>query len=312
MAVHIASDEIVRWITGQPGAAATRIIFRRKNVPSPGSRGSGTATETYDVMVVDADGENLRRLHGSAFQIYSPVWSPDARKLAWAGRKTQGWSLVEFDLATGRTRDLHSGPDHMLTPAYSPDGSKIAFSVWVPGGFEIFEFDVSRNCCLRRLTDSREDNLSPSYSPDGKTLVFHSTRTGSHHVYAMPSAGGQATQLSPFGAGVSYDAADWSPIGSDVVFQGMYQGSKHLMLGDATRFAGQIRQLTSEGWHEDPSWGPDGRHIVFSSNSGLKGQGAGLYVLDKVTGNTRRLISGRYLEMPDWSGSFATRGASRQ
>jgi TolB protein len=303
MAVHVAADEIVRWIRNEPGSAASRIVFRRKN-----------PNNSFDLMVVDSDGENARRLFGSTNMIYSPAFSPDGRKLVYALAGQQGWSLVERDLTTGRTRNIHGGPDIVFTPTYSPDGTKVAFGVWVAGGAEIHEFDVARNCCLRKLTDSRGDNMMPSYSPDGRTMVFHSTRTGSEQIYVMPAAGGPATLLSPLGERVSYAGPEWSPMGSEVVFDGRLKSAvRHLMLGDATRFGGQIRQLTSgNGWNEDPSWAPDGRHIVFTS-SGIRGDGPGLYVLDKITGNIRRLLSGQHLDTPDWSGPLSVQPtASRQ
>src|SRR5690606_25760997 len=51
MAVHAAADEVVRWATGQPGMAASRIAYVQRN-DAGGS----------DLMVVDSDGENVRRI----------------------------------------------------------------------------------------------------------------------------------------------------------------------------------------------------------------------------------------------------------
>ena len=43
-------------------------------------------------------------------------------------------------------------------------------------------------------------------------------------------------------------------------------------------------QLTAEGNNEDPSWAPDGRHLVFS---GERSYGYGLFVVDAATGRIR-------------------------
>jgi TolB protein len=292
LAIHAAADDVVRTVTGQPGMAATRVAFVRQN-----GRGN------YDLLVVDSDGENLRRIAGSGTQIYSPTWSPDGRRLAYTMRETEGWRLVERDMETGTTRTIHSGSGLIMTPAYSPDGAKIAFALYIPGGAEIHEYDVSRGCCLRKLTDSSGDNMYPSYSADGRQLAFMSTRTGKHHVYVMAADGGTATILSRFGEGVEYNAPDWSPTGSGIAFHGTSRGTFQLMLGDASRPGGQLQQLTSRGWNEDPSWAPDGRHLVFTQGLG-RGE-AELYVIDIVTGSVRQLAPGNNLRLADWSPSLA-------
>ncbi len=294
MAVHVASDEIVRWITGQPGMAASRVAFVRQN-------GNGK----YDLLLVDSDGENLRRIFGSDSQIYSPTWSPDGTRLAYTVRETDGWHLIERDLITGRTRTLARDPNLLLTPQYSPDGNKIAFANWPEGGAEIQEHDLRGNT-TRQLTNSAGDNMSPTYSADGRRIAFHSTRTGRQHVYVMPAEGGNATVLSPFGERVAYAAPDWSPTGNEVVFHGDSRGIRQLMLSNANRAGGQVEQLTREGRNEDPSWAPDGRHIVFTS-SGVRGAGPGLYVIDIGTGNIRPLVTGGRLRIADWSPSLAAR-----
>ena len=70
--------------------AATQIAFTRKNPRSAGG------VYTYDLLVVDADGYNLRRVGGASGQIYSPDWSPDGRRLLYA--VVGGHFVVSFAL----------------------------------------------------------------------------------------------------------------------------------------------------------------------------------------------------------------------
>jgi TolB protein len=59
-----------------------------------------------------------------------------------------------------------------------------------------------------------------------------------------------------------------------------------------------VKQLTSEGVNEDPSWAPDGRHLVFtSSRTGVKQ----LFVLDAESGRARQLTHGAGARLAAWS-----------
>ena len=289
LAVHAVSDEVVRRITGQPGIAATRIAYSRR-------AGGG-----YELVTVDYDGENVQRLLSSTGMIYSPTWSPDGRKLAYGVRaQSAKVELHERDMASGRVRVISARPEFSYAPAYSPDGRKLAFSVSVGSLVsEINEYDLVNSCCIKRLSRSARNDLSPSYSPDGSRIAFNSDRLGQLHIYAMPAGGGEATLISPYTHGEPgyYAAPDWSPTSDDIVFAGRSRGEYQIMIAKASR-PGVAQQITSSGRNEDPSWAPDGRHIVFT---GVGREGSGLYVIDSQTGSIRRLVAGSRLQMADWS-----------
>src|SRR5437868_7354855 len=115
----------------------------------------------------------------------------------------------------------------------------------------------------------------------------------------MSAAGGEATLIPPFSYGErgEFAAPDWSPTSDEIAFAGRWRGEFQIMLGKASR-PGVATQLTSSGRNEDPSWAPDGRHIVYT---GVGRDTNSLYIIDTVTGTIRRLISGTKLQMADWS-----------
>jgi TolB protein len=293
MAVHAISDEIVRWTLNQQGSAATRIAMTRQN-------GGGS----YDLLLVDSDGFGMRRIAGTGTQLYSPVWSPDGRRILYAINTDRGWQFVERDVRSGSQRTISPGPAQLYTPAYAPDGNRIALSAWRDDGAEIMEYDLGRQCCLRRLTGTnRTISMNPVYSPDGRQMAFNSDRAGNPAIYLMPADGsGTPTLLSPFSAGSYYTSPSWAPTGTRVAFHGRWnvqmRGSFQVMVGDASRPGAQIEQITARGNNEDPSWAPDGRHIVFTS----VGDGAaGLYIIDVETKGRRLLAGGANLRMAEWS-----------
>jgi TolB protein len=298
MAVHGVSDEIVQWISNQPGMAATRIAFTRLNEDA-----------TYDLLLIDSDGENLRRILGGPSQVQSPSWSPDGRRVAYTTGEPDGWKLIERNLVTGRNTTIATGSELFLTPTYSPDGARIAYAVWLPGGLEIMEVDVGGDGSPRRLTDSGGDNMTPTWSSDGRRMAWLSTRTGQEHIYIGNADGSSPRQLTPPGRNVEFHGPDWSPQGNRIVFHGSARGPYQIMIADADRPTLQVRQLTTSGWNEDPSWAPDGRHVVYTGSSA---QGEGLYVIDTVTGTIRLLTRGAKLRTADWSSSMAGAVLSRR
>jgi len=210
MAVHAAADEVVRWATGERGVAATRIALSRQ-----------LSDGTYELLVVDSDGENLRRLHAEE-RIYSPAWSPDGTRLAYNEADYTGHGrVVERNLATGAVRVLSERGVPAQTPTYSYDGRKLAMALWNSGGMAIYEYDVARNCCLSRISRRSRIDMNPSYSPDGRRLAFQSDRLGNPHIFIMPAGGGEAVLLTPFeqGGPAFFFGPDWSPTGSQIVFR---------------------------------------------------------------------------------------------
>lgn len=295
MAVHRASDAVVEWAFGEPGMAASRISFSMMR--DDGFR---------EIYVVDSDGENLRRISNHRDLALSPSWSPDGDRLAYMAYAEGKPTLFEADLRSGQSRRLSPGREGIyLTPSYHPDGETLIFAVQgINNRSGIFTYNVARDCCLSSLTEGRFFETGPGFSPDGSSVVFNSSRLGSAtpQIFTMPASGGDPDILSPYnyGGGGYYNAPDWAPYGERIAFHGRVgrSGRFHILVAVMGERPPRLTQLTTEGNNEDPSWAPDGRHIVFV---GERDWGKGLFVVDAATARIRAILRGVDVGEPDWS-----------
>lgn len=282
-AAHRAADDIVRAATGVPGIAATQLLFVRGG----------------HIWRIDADGSEPTQLRTAGSPALSPVWSPDARRIAYTAYVPAGQPLVLQDLASG-AREVVPGTEFGLniTPEFSPDGRRLAFARGTESGTDIYVYELGGGR-VQRLTAGRfADNLSPTWSPDGARLAFISTRAGTPQLYAMSADGTDQEVLGrfDFGATGATLAPQWSPGGQFVAFHREVNGTPQVFVIDlASRV---VRQLTGAGRNEDPTWAPDGRHLAYvSTRSGPRE----LWVVDVETGRLRQITRLGGVRLPSWS-----------
>ena len=283
MAVHRVSDEVVRWVTGTPGVAATRLVVLMNK-------------RAYRV---DSDGADVTPVTPASETVLSPTWSPDGRYVAY-------------------TRFLDGiGPDHVARPGHrarrsgcsgpsrsstSRRPSRPTAGPWPSrgrprsGGTDIYAVNVTDQCCLRRLTVGRfADNLSPTYAPDGRRIAFVSTRPGTPQIYAMSSDGTDQELLAPYDYGATgpSNAPEWSPDGASVAFhRDIDRAPQVFILEVGSR---RFKQLTSSGRNSDPTWAPDGRHLAFVSDRSGRAQ---VWIIDTETGRIRQLPLSGEVRLP--------------
>ncbi len=284
MTIHRVADRVVQAASGEPGFAASRLLFIRQG----------------RLYRIDADGADLAPISPPDATAFSPAWDPSGLRVGYSQLVNGSGSIVLQDLVTGVRTVVRPTVQFLnITAAFSPDGKGLAFAQISTDGAELYRYNLARDCCLERLTVGRfSDNLSPTFSPDGRQIAFVSTRAGLPQIYVMAADGTGQELFAPFDYGVtgSSNAPEWSPDGTRLAFHRDVAGSPQVFIMDTRSRV--VRQLTSAGRNEDPTWAPDGRHIAFVSNRTGRRQ---LWVIDVETGRVRQLTRMGDTRLPAWS-----------
>ena len=175
----------------------------------------------------------------------------------------------------------------------------------------------------RNLTNNPADDRFPSWSADGTRIVFMSDRDGhvpkggvlpNFEIYVMDADGGNQQNLTNH---PSHDISPaWAPDGKRIAFTSYRDGHVHAIHGWPTAEiyvmdadGGNPQNLTND-LNDDrfPSWSPDGKRIVFSSErdghfiGDFEITSSEIYVMDADGGNQQRLTENRKNDWhPSWS-----------
>jgi TolB protein len=207
--------------------------------------------------------------------------------------------VFEVEYYTGQRRRMASYPGLNTGAVFSPDGLQIALTLSKDGNPELYTMNAQGGG-LRRLTRTRGAESSPTWSPDGQSIAFVSDDRGSPQVYLVSREGGEPQRLT---VSPSYNTEpDWSrpPAGSAVkpMLAVTSRVGGRFQIGVYDRGRGEVRMLAADDAdNKDPSWAPDGRHLVFTKTRSWQSR---LYLLDALTGEQIQLPAEGEASEPAW------------
>ena len=252
--VHQIADVIYEKLTGDVGVFSTRIAYITKQGPR------------FELLVADADGYNPQTVVASNEPLLSPQWAPDGTRIAYVSLENKKPVIYVQSLTTGRRQVLANFRGSNSAPSWAPDGSRLAVTLSREGGSQLFLINAD-GTGAQRLMSSPGIDTEANFSPDGKSILFTSDRGGTPQIYRLTLASGAVERMTFEG---SYNVSPRHlPDGRGFVFVRRDGGRFNVAIEDfATR---QVQVLTQGTLDESPSVAPNGKLVLYASESGGRG-----------------------------------------
>ena len=251
---HKIADDIYEKLIGARGAFATRIAYVTK------------AGNEYRLEVADADGEGTNVALRSKEPIISPAWSPDGTKVAYVSFENKKPVVYVQNLVTRERTILANYKGSNSAPSWSPDGTRLVIALSRDGSTQSYIVNAD-GTGLRRLTTSSGIDTEPQFSADGQSIYFTSDRSGGPQIYKMSVSGGEAQRVTFKGA---YNISPRvSPDGKTLAYISRRDGSFQLYAMELSN--GQELRLSDTAKDESPSFSPNGKYIMYATETGRRG-----------------------------------------
>jgi Tol biopolymer transport system component/DNA-binding winged helix-turn-helix (wHTH) protein len=184
--------------TGSPSVRANRMVYlqmtdSRWEIWSLPGRTSGR-TRVPEKLIASSQSE------------INPAYSPDGRKIAFDSYRSGSDNVWICDADGSHPVQLTSFESYAGSPHWSPDGKRIVFDSIEAGDWNLYVSEVEGGL-PRRLTQESYQDYAGAWSRDGQWIYFASDRGPRRQIWKIPSAGGQAVQVTQGGA--TYAQETW-------------------------------------------------------------------------------------------------------
>ena len=185
------------------------------------------------------DGRDGAELTRSPAVEREPAWSPDGKRIAFAGDRGNGFDLYVVNAHGGIPERVSILEGDERWPSWTPDG-RIVFANRASDTtqWDLFEIDpdvpIEKRVPLR-LTQSQDDEIHPRVSPDGRQLAFASNRgsdEGDYDIWVMrlfdkstPDENGGRGPAIRFARLAGYEGHPaWAPDGTRLAYYAVREG----------------------------------------------------------------------------------------
>ena len=211
----------------------------------------------YDVELVLVDVASRSRKVLTRREASQPRWSPSGSSLAFLSKVDDKAQIFVLPIDGGEAMQVSDAPMGVDSYSWSPDGGAFAY--------------ISKEEPVEREGEERHNR---SFEADVNYLLTETPR--SHHLWLIPSDGGEAKRLTSGESSVavgltagSAGAPSWSPDGKEIAFGQQPKPGPRYFLDVSIRIidvdTGSIRRLNRLNHRmSGAAFSPDGKYISYS------------------------------------------------
>lgn len=238
------------------------------------------------LFVAGVTGKKKSPLHADFHSARDPVWSPDGKRLLFAGCRTPSAESCDWWVSEAGGEPVAIGAARIFRERHM-DGPPSP-GLWLSGGNTIvFTAKIGENTRLwtlrmasdpwrveggaRRLSSIEQDERAPAADPGGRLL--YTSRTQNIDIWSLPLDANHATPRGPLKRLTNDPSIDQRPSlsrdGKRIAWETSRGGNFEVWVKDLV--SGRERGITSGPLREHmPAISPDGSKLVYDAHDGEK------------------------------------------
>jgi dipeptidyl aminopeptidase/acylaminoacyl peptidase len=252
-----------------------------------------------NLWVVDVEGLRVRELTHGNWRDFSPVWSPDGKKIAFLSERDETTQIHVMWLDTREVAQLthfnNLTPDNIR---WSPDGKMLAFTMYIEDDDPILDVDLPEKPKGAKWAKPAIIIDRLSWRRDGRGP----TPKGYRHIFVIDAElGGTPRQITS--GDYSHNDPQWSADGGRIYFSAIRKPDAEYLRGDSEIYVADVQTLEIKALtkRKGPDSGgrvsPNGKWITYTGydDKNYTRHLSSLYLMDS-TGGKKRLLAG---DLPD-------------
>jgi dipeptidyl aminopeptidase/acylaminoacyl peptidase len=247
-----------------------------------------------NLWIVDIAGKRVRELTHGNWRDFSPVWSPDGKKIAFLSDRDETTQIHVMWLDTREVAQLTHLDRSPGSLRWSPDGKKLAFTQFIPDDKSILPVKLPKRPKGAKWAKPAVIVDRLSWSRDGRGP----TPKGNTHIFAIDAAlGGTPKKITS--GDYSHSDPQWSQDGKKIYFSAIRKPDAEYLRGDSEIYSVElstlkIKTLTNrKGPDRGPRISPDGKWIAYTGydDKNYTSHLSNMYLMD-IGGAKKSVLAG--------------------